>query len=533
MAELEFNDENSCISATQCDERSAEPVQLGVEQLVSSTQMCDVQTTLNVGDVILTNQNKHGDETNARAELLHGNGNEHNETDSNVEVKCAQEEILITDMPIEEEADKETDCQTMGQTKHSDTTLRAEGKQCVEATPQETTSAEIDQDITYSLQEYKFENSIQITSAWKEFKKKEDICMKGCKWSPDGTCILTNSDDNMLRVFDLPPDLHCQESWKKGRILPELEPALRVVEGGLVYDYCWYPLMSSWNPLSCCLVSTGKDSPIHLWDAFTGELRCTYRAYNAVDEVEAAHSLAFSPSGEKLYCGFKNAIRIFNTDLPGRQCEMRNLKLSSFPSQRQTGIISCICVNPAMPNIYVAGSYTKSLGVYVEPNGTPLCLLLGHIGGITHIEFSPDGTKLVSGGRKDSEVICWDIRNPGTVLFSVQRNVTTNQRMYFDITPDSRYLVSGNTNGNVSVWDMLHFSKINTEEPVLSPYTTFRAHNDCVNGISIHQQYPILATASGQRHVPCSGSESDSSVDSSCQETCLKLWWVGNITSES
>jgi WD40 repeat protein len=83
------------------------------------------------------------------------------------------------------------------------------------------------------------------------------------------------------------------------------------------------------------------------------------------------------------------------------------------------------------------------LGVYVEPNGTPLCLLLGHTGGITHIEFSPDGTKLLSGGRKDSEVICWDIRNPGAVLFSVQRNVTTNQRMYFDITPDSRYLVSG------------------------------------------------------------------------------------------
>jgi hypothetical protein len=34
----------------------------------------------------------------------------------------------------------------------------------------------------------------------------------------------------------------------------------------------------------------------------------------------------------------------------------------SFTTQRQTGIISCICVNPAMPDIYVAGSYTKSLG---------------------------------------------------------------------------------------------------------------------------------------------------------------------------
>jgi hypothetical protein len=189
MADSEFNDENSCISAIQCDERSAEPVQLGssdpnigIEQLVSSTQMCDVQITLNVGDISLMNQNKNGDETNTGAELLHGNGNEHNETDSNAEVKCDQGEILITNMPLEEEADKEADSQTMSQIKHFDTTSRTEEKQCAEAAPQETTSAKIDQEITYSLQEYKFENSSQITSAWKEFKKKEDICMKGCKW---------------------------------------------------------------------------------------------------------------------------------------------------------------------------------------------------------------------------------------------------------------------------------------------------------------------------------------------------------------
>jgi hypothetical protein len=30
---------------------------------------------------------------------------------------------------------------------------------------------------------------------------------------------------------------------------------------------------------------------------------------------------------------------------------------------------------------------------------------------------------------------------------------------------------------------MSQISKIATEEPVLSPYTTFSAHNDCVNGI--------------------------------------------------
>jgi len=35
---------------------------------------------------------------------------------------------------------------------------------------------------------------------------------------------------------------------------------------------------------------------------------------------------------------------------------------------------------------------------------------------------------------QDHEILCWDMRNPGQILFSLYRKVTTNQRMYFDIT---------------------------------------------------------------------------------------------------
>jgi hypothetical protein len=188
MADPECNDENSSISAIQCDERNAEPVKLepsdsstAAEQFVSNTQLCDVQITLNVSHISLTNQNKYGDETNTGTELLHGNVNERNGTDPNAEVRCVQGEILITNMSLEEETDKETDCQAVSQIRYFDTTLRDEERQHTEAALQETTSAETGE-INYSLQEYKFENSSQITSAWKEFKKKEDICMKGCKW---------------------------------------------------------------------------------------------------------------------------------------------------------------------------------------------------------------------------------------------------------------------------------------------------------------------------------------------------------------
>lgn len=42
--------------------------------------------------------------------------------------------------------------------------------------------------------------------------------------------------------------------------------------------------------------------------------------------MEAARSVAFDPCGERLYCGFKNCVRIFDVGVPGRSCSNRNLK---------------------------------------------------------------------------------------------------------------------------------------------------------------------------------------------------------------
>lgn len=36
--------------------------------------------------------------------------------------------------------------------------------------------------------------------------------------------------------------------------------------------------------------------------------------------------------------------------------------------------------------------------------------------------------------RQDYEILCWDLRNLGKVLFSMKRTVTTHQRMYFDLS---------------------------------------------------------------------------------------------------
>lgn len=112
----------------------------------------------------------------------------------------------------------------------------------------------------------------QTTESYENFTK-------GCQWSPDKTCLLVPSEDFRIRIYELPSELY-SEKMPSNLSSTKFSAALTVKEGGLIYDACWYPFMNSWEPASCCFLSTSRESPIHLWDAFNGELRATYRAYN-------------------------------------------------------------------------------------------------------------------------------------------------------------------------------------------------------------------------------------------------------------
>ncbi|XP_067410012.1 telomerase Cajal body protein 1 [Emydura macquarii macquarii] len=378
----------------------------------------------------------------------------------------------------------------------------------------------------YYLPSYEFLQPPKLlTGAWGEYACVPENFLKGCKWAPDGSCLLTNSADNTLRIYNLPPELYGQE-WGA---MSEMGPVLRMAEGDTIYDYCWFPLMSSTQPPTCFFASSSRDNPIHVWDAFHGHLRATFRCYDHLDELTAAHSLCFSPDGSQLFCGLDKAVRVFDTERPGRVCEIRP---TFVKKQGQSGIISCIAFSPAQP-LYACASYSKTVGLYSRAEGAPLAVLQGHQGGVTHLLFSPDGERLFTGGRMDPEILCWDLRHPGCALFSLRRSVATNQRLYFDLEPSGRFLLSGSTEGLVSAWDTTQ-PPTGDPEPVLEPVLQFQALRDCVNGISLHPSLPLLASASGQRAFPepgASGEEDEEGGGSSSphrpapSQNCLQLWW--------
>lgn len=161
--------------------------------------------------------------------------------------------------------------------------------------------------------------------------------LKGCRFSPDGSCLLTSCEENLLYLYETPySQLTTDDS---SSACQPWSPVLRMSvdeldcvapsselhfsslqEGETIYDYQWHPGMQSSNPTSCLFVTTSRDHPIHIWDAFTGsfgnspisrsdcdchfillsgQIKDSFRAYSDVDEVTAALSLAFNPQGLK------------------------------------------------------------------------------------------------------------------------------------------------------------------------------------------------------------------------------------------
>jgi hypothetical protein len=47
---------------------------------------------------------------------------------------------------------------------------------------------------------------------------------------------------------------------------------LQAKEGASIYDFQWYPYMNSNDTGTCIFISSSKDQPIHMWDAYTGEV---------------------------------------------------------------------------------------------------------------------------------------------------------------------------------------------------------------------------------------------------------------------
>lgn len=336
---------------------------------------------------------------------------------------------------------------------------------------------------------------------------------RGSMISPDGTCILSAVNAKGMYIFDLPQDLYSAKEISNEREINILKPVITIKTISNLYDMCFNPLLNSQYPDTCYWISSSQNEPIKMFDAYNGNYKCCYRVYDYADELEAALSCQFSTDGLNIFAGMKKSIAVFDTAVPGRDYDTIQIKQP----------ISSIATN--FDSTLAAGSWNKQITLIDTRDYLTIDTLHGHKQGITFLKYSVNGQNLISGSRKDSNLLYWDLRNTSLPLYRFTRRVDNNQKIYFDISYNSNYLISGDTRGIVHVWNL---SDLN--EDGFPKEDQYQLHSDSCSGISMHPYLPILVTSSGQFKFDNEYDESE--VEKEIVENSMVIWWIGDTKNE-
>jgi WD40 repeat protein len=390
---------------------------------------------------------------------------------------------------------------------------------------------------------------------------KQETFPQGCQFSPDGLCVLTAAS-NRLYLYNTPHNNSMVSSSPKQE---EWKSCLTMETGDSVRSYDWYPHMNSNSPETCCFVSCSRDQPTHLWDAYIGSIRATYRAYNALDEVESPSVVAFSPDGQRIITGgFRTdrMLHIFDLSRPGRDSTILKLGKTRRSKDGQKGLASAIAIR-GQDNLLAVGTYSPgSIYLYdaraqhtqqevaiIQLSGT---CIVGHgkshgrkrkhfvveatsaaataattsdeeedvlnfsaakvkwfqtraRGGVTQLEFSQCGNVLYSASRRSNALLGWDLRKLSTHAFcpGVSTFATDNDtNQRLEFTLHSSHVYVGGRDGRVCIYDESSQGLVGTLD------TQKVQGGGCVggaaNGVSLSDSTgrTLLAVACGSRKFP-------------------------------
>jgi hypothetical protein len=90
----------------------------------------------------------------------------------------------------------------------------------------------------------------------------------------------------------------------------------------------------------------------------------------------------------RIYSGFYNAIRVFDLQRPGRDCELYPTCPTRKSKDGYKGIVSTLAFSPDRSGLFAAGTFSKSVALHDERDPRhALYVLWGQKGGVTQVSF--------------------------------------------------------------------------------------------------------------------------------------------------
>jgi WD40 repeat protein len=310
--------------------------------------------------------------------------------------------------------------------------------------------------------------------------------VRAVSFSPDGSLVLTASDDDSARI------------WRADGVLVR---TLR--QGGP-------PTSASFSPEATLVLTAGRDGTARIWRMDTGKQTATLRHGGPVTSATFSHDgrvvlttsedgtariwtaatgaplLAVKHDRPVLSGSLSNDGRFLVTVSSDRSGLNLRARLFALPGGRLLHELPAKGVTTAAFNpsgtLLVTGSEDHTAAIWQVQSGARLHLLADHRGGVTDAVFGPGGRLVVTTGS-DGATRVWDARTGTRVALMLGHANAVNSASF---SADGRFLITASSDGTARVW----------EAATGHPEAVLRGHTDSVAEGTFSPDGRALATAS-------------------------------------
>jgi len=234
------------------------------------------------------------------------------------------------------------------------------------------------------------------------------------------------------------------------------------------------------SPDQSRIATGGWDNKLSIWDSL-GQNLVQAVTISLQGRGDLLLDTDFSPNGQRIVTGSRQSgnVQQATVNVWDVSTGAQALVLQSPPS----AFCGSVTYDPQGLRIAAAcfnqTTGARTLQVWDANTGGQLFFINGVD---SSVAFSPDGTLVAGGNGSTQQITFYDTRN-GQLVQTIQGNSVGGIK---DIvfTPDSAYLVTGNVEGTVSVWNIATAQQV----------SKFTGHNSAANAVAINKDISRIAS---------------------------------------